>query len=257
MKVTKSVRVPILTYHSIDKSGSVISTSPEIFRRQMKFLSENGYKVVTLNKLISSLSEDKTLPLKTVVLTFDDGFQNFFSEVFPVLEEFGFKATVFLVTDFCGKNNDWAGNPPNLPSSKMLSWDEIKELHECGIEFGGHTRTHPDLTKISDSRIESEIAESKAKIEDMLGSKVTTFAYPFGKFNSPVKQIVEKNYNAACSTNLGKIGAGSDIFSLERVDAYYLSNPRIFNRLSTKIFDNYLLLRHSLRVFKAVISLNS
>ena len=256
MKITQKVNVPILTYHSLDESGSVISTAPEVFRQQMKFLSENGYQVIRLNELINSLSEHRTPFLKTVALTFDDGFQNFFTEAFPILQEFGFKATVFLVTDFCGKNNDWAGNPSDFSPSKLLSWSEIKELHDYGIEFGNHTRTHPDLTKISDSQLKSEIIESKAKIEDSLGSEVTTFAYPFGKFNSFVKQAVEKNHKAACSTNLGKIQSGSDYFSLERVDTYYLSNPQIFNRLSSQSFDGYMFFRQIMRDVKAFVTNN-
>lgn len=256
MQITQKVNVPILTYHSIDESGSVISTSPDTFRRQMKFLSENGYEVVALNKLIKSLGEKHSPLLKTVALTFDDGFQNFFTEAFPVLDEYGFKATVFLVSDFCGKNNDWEGNPTDFPLSKLLSWQEIKELNKYGIEFGNHTRTHPDLTKISSSLIESEINESKKTIEDALGNKVTTFAYPFGKFNSSIKQTVEKTHKAACSTNLGKIQSGSDFFSLERVDTYYLSNPRVFNRLSTKTFDGYMTFRQIMRDFKAFVSQN-
>jgi peptidoglycan/xylan/chitin deacetylase (PgdA/CDA1 family) len=256
MQVTQKVNVPILTYHSLDNSGSVISTAPEIFRRQMQYLSENGYKVVTLKELINSLSEHHTPFLKTVALTFDDGFQNFLTEAFPVLEEYNFKATVFLVTDFCGKNNDWAGNPPDFPSSKLLSWQEIKELHDYGIEFGNHTRTHPDLTKISESRAESEINESKNAIENALGSEVTTFAYPFGKFNPAVKQIVENKFKAACSTNLGKVQTGSDFYSLERLDTYYLTNPRIFNHLSSNAFDKYMFFRQTMREFKALISRN-
>jgi peptidoglycan/xylan/chitin deacetylase (PgdA/CDA1 family) len=256
MKVKQQARFPILTYHSIDKSGSVISTAPETFRWQMKFLSENGYKVVSLNELINLLNAEKTPFMKTVALTFDDGFHNFFTEAFPILEEFGFRATVFLVTDFCGKNNDWAGNPIDFPPSKLLSWEEIKELHDYGIEFGNHTRTHPDLTKIPDTQAESEVVESKAKIENMLGSQVTTFAYPFGKFNSSIKQTVEKNHKAACSTNLGRIQSGSDYFSLQRVDTYYLSNPKVFNRLSSRIFDGYLFFRQIMRDFKASVTNN-
>ncbi len=256
MFVTQNVKVPILTYHSIDESGSVISTAPEVFRRQMQFLSENGYRVISLNELINSLSEHHTPLLKTVALTFDDGFQNFYSEAFPVLQNNDFKATVFLVTDFCGKTNDWQGNPPNLPPSKMLCWKEIKELNKYGIEFGGHTRTHPDLTKISNSQVESEIIDSKAIIEQSLGSEVTTFAYPFGKFNFSIKQSVKRTYQAACSTNLGKVRSGSDFFSLERVDTYYLSNPKMFTQLSSQTFDGYMFVRQIMRDFKALITRN-
>lgn len=255
MNLTKA-RVPILTYHSIDESGSVISTAPEVFRRQMQSLSENGYKAVTLNEFIDTVSQDTTPFRKTVVLTFDDGFQNFFSHAFPILDEFGFKATVFLVTDFCGKNNNWPGNPTEFPPSRLLSWQEIKELHNYGIEFGDHTRTHPDLTKIPKSRLGCEILESKAMIEDFLGSEVTTFAYPFGKLNAQVKQLVQQSYKAACSTNLGKIAADSDLFCLERIDAYYLSNPKIFERLSSQAFDGYMFFRQIMRDLKSLVTNN-
>lgn len=256
MQVAPKVKIPILTYHSIDKSGSIISTAPDVFRRQMRFLSESNYNVVTLNELTTSLVQGKAPQRNTIALTFDDGFQNFLTAAFPVLDSYGFKATVFLVTDYCGQNNEWAGNPRNFPLSKILSWDEVKELHKHGIEFGNHTRTHPDLTKITDSSVRSEIVESKAIMEDMLGNEVGSFAYPFGKFNSSVRQIVKNEYRAACSTSLGKVESGSDFFSLERIDAYYLSNPKIFKGLSSAAFDKYILFRKVMRDVRAHLSRN-
>jgi peptidoglycan/xylan/chitin deacetylase (PgdA/CDA1 family) len=256
MQISQPVKLPILTYHSIDESGSIISTAPKVFRQQMKSLSASGYKVISLKELAKSLIENELPSPKTLALTFDDGFQNFYTEAFPVLEEFGFKATVFIVTDFCDKTNDWAGNPPHIPPGRLLSWREIKELSECGIEIGTHTRTHPDLTRISIAEAEREIIESKAVIEDLLGAQVTTFAYPYGKFNTLVKQIVEKNFIAACSTNLGKVRRRSDFFSLERIDTYYLSNPKIFNSMSSNAFDRYIQFRRVLRDFKALIHRN-
>ncbi|MEP6901087.1 MAG: polysaccharide deacetylase family protein [Actinomycetota bacterium] len=253
IKIPQTVKLPILTYHSIDESGAVISTAPEVFRRQMNFLGETGYNVVSLDKLLNSLIDEKPFSAKTVALTFDDGFQNFYTTAFPVLEQYGFKATVFLVTDYCGKYNDWAGNPPDLPRSKVLAWNEIKELNKYGIEFGSHTRTHPDLTQISFDRAEGEMVESKAVIEDSLGCPVTTFAYPFGKYNQPVKKTAEKTFQAACSTNLGKVECKSDFFSLARIDTYYLSNLKIFNSMSSKTFDRYMQFRQVLRDFKATI----
>lgn len=256
MQVSQKISVPVLTYHSIDESGSVISTAPEIFRRQMEFLCENEYRAVSLKELINDLLAHKTPPPKTVALTFDDGFRNFFEEAFPVLENYDFRATVFLVTDFCGKHNDWEGNPPELPRSKLLDWQEIKELSEYGIEFGSHTRSHHNLTRAAAGEIKKEIVGSKKEIEDRLGREVSTFAYPFGDFNRAVKKIAAENFKAACSTNLGKVRAGSDFFALERLDAYYLSNPKIFTKLSAKSFDRYMQLRQLLRDFKSLIHRN-
>lgn len=256
MLVKQKIRLPIITYHSIDESGSVISTRPEVFRRQMEFLSDKGYRAVSLGQMVAELTENSSPPLKTVALTFDDGFQNFFSEAFPVLEKHGFRATVFLVTDHCGGHNDWAGNPPELPRSRLLDWPEIRQLNAGGIEFGVHTRTHPDLTKMSEPEIESEIAGAKTAIEDALGEKADTFAYPFGRFNPVVKRIAEKHFKAACSTNLGKVRRGSDLHSLERIDSYYLSSQRVFGKLPTRTFDRYMQIRQAMRSFKSFIYQN-
>jgi peptidoglycan/xylan/chitin deacetylase (PgdA/CDA1 family) len=229
----------------------VISTAPETFRRQMEHLFQNDYKTVSLKQLADDLTDKKTPPPKTVVLTFDDGFRNFLTEAFPVLEKYNFTATVFLVTDFCGKYNDWEGNPPALPRSKLLDWSEIKELSDYGIEFGSHTETHPDLTKISAEKIRAEITDSKSVIEDRLSEKVETFAYPYGRFNSESKRITAQNYGAACSTNLGKVGFDSDLLALERLDTYYLSNPKIFKRLTARSFDRYMTFRQTMRAVKS------
>lgn len=257
MRVNEKVNLPIITYHSIDGSGSVISTAPDVFRSQMKRLSEDGYKAVSLGQLSGNLVENASVSDgKTIALTFDDGFENFATEAFPVLEELGFTATVFLVTDFCGGYNDWENNPEDLPRSRLMSWQQVEELSGKGIEFGVHTRTHADLTKLTGEEIESEVVESKAKIEEVLGKEVDFFAYPYGKHNPAVKEIVEKNYKGACSTNLGKVNRNSDQYLLERIDSYYLKNQRVFSALSTKYFDRYMQLRHAMRVCKALILQN-
>ncbi len=256
LQISQTDKVPVLTYHSIDASGSIVSVAPEVFRRQMSFLSESGYNTVSMSDLVNSLVEKKPISPKTIALTFDDGFHNFYTTAFPILEQCGFKATVFLVTDFCGKTNDWADNPPQLPPSNLLSWREIKELNSCGIEFGAHTRTHPDLTRISAVAATREIVESKAVIEDSLGTTATSFAYPYGRFNRSIRQIAEKTYRSASSTNLGKAARTSDFFALERIDAYYLSNQKTLVSLGTKNFDRYLRFRQTLRDVKSLISRN-
>ena len=247
-------RIPILTYHSIDESGSIISTAPDIFRRQMKRLSETGLKGISLETLAASAAKKKGFPKDAVVLTFDDGFHNFYTTAFPILEEYRFEATVFLVTDHCGKKNDWAGNPPGLASEKLMSWSEVRELKLNGIDFGAHTRTHPDLTRLSETQVKREMTESKDAIENAIGGMVTTFAYPYGKFNGCVREIAAQNFDAACSTNLGTASVESDLFSLERIDAYYLSRPKVFDSLSSKRFDRYMKFRQTLRTVKGQVS---
>ena len=248
------MNIPILTYHSIDESGSVISTRPGVFRRQMKLLSETGWKVVALNDLVRMLPDRRPISEKTAVLTFDDGFQNFYTEAFPVLQEYGFKATVFLVTTYVGQHNFWENKEDGstgMPLGQLLSWDEIKELSGRGVDFGAHSLSHPDLTKIPLEKATREIIESKTVIEQHLGTRVATFAYPYGSFNEQIKEIVKDNFAAAVSTNLGKITAGDDLHALKRLDAYYLRNERIFNSLAERKFEYYMQARQMLRSMKA------
>ena len=256
MARTKNTRVPIITYHSIDDSGSVVSTSPAVFRRQMKYLSEAGYTSLQLRDMISTFKNGNQLPAKPIVLTFDDGFKNFYSHAFPVLSEFGLCATVFLVTDFCGRHNDWGGNPPELPRSELLSWSDIKALNDAGIEFGSHTRTHPDLTKLSSAAAEAEITQSKSMIEDALGKETVTFAYPFGRKNASIRNIAASNFEASCSVELGKMTTRSDFSSLERIDSYYLKNQRLLEMLPSATFDRYMSVRQILRSVKSLVSGN-
>jgi len=253
MNEAQTTEIPVLTYHSIDNSGSVISTDPKTFRKQMQILADADFNVVSLKTLGKSLLENAALPPKTIVLTFDDGFQNFYTTAFPVLNKYNFPATVFLITDYCGKFNDWAGNLPTLEPSKLMDWSEIKELSKNNIEFAAHSRTHPDLTKLNTEKAAREMVESKLTVEERLGVEVTDFAYPYGKYNLPVKQITEKHFRTACSTRLGKVKAGDDFFALKRVDAYYLSNDRVFNSILSDNFNLYLDFRQILRDLKRVL----
>lgn len=244
-------RIPVITYHSIDDSGSVVSTSPAVFRRQMRKLSDAGYRTLTMGQFAASIASGSWPGERSLVLTFDDGFENFLTEAFPVLRDHSFSATVYLVTAQCGRFNDWAGNPPELPRSRLLSWEQVKDLSRQGIEFGSHTMRHPDLTRLDAQAVDFELSQSRAVIEETLGSKVTSFAYPFGRSNDSVRRSVRKLYASACSTDLGKVGGGSDVYRLERIDAYYLSNPRSIDMIDTPWMDAYLAVRQGLRNVKA------
>lgn len=240
----------ILTYHSIDNSGSVVSTSPETFQRQMQYLSEASFNVISLNAIMDCLHENRPLPSRALAITFDDGYENVYTEAFPVLEKYGFGATGFLITDYCGKHSDWPGNSPSFERRPLLSWSEIEEMRRHGFDFGAHTATHPDLTRVSIQQAEREITGSKAEIEDRLGVEARCFAYPYGKYNSEVQEIVRTQFLGACSTKLGKVRSDCDPHALRRIDMYYLSHPALFSALSANLLEWYLGVRQVLREIK-------
>lgn len=243
-------KVSILTYHSIDDSGSVVSTSRKTFQKQMRSLSESSCNVISLNAIMDCLHENRPLPSRALAITFDDGYRNVYTEVFPILEKYGFGATVFLISDYCGKDNDWPGNSPSFERRPLLSWSEIEEMRRHGFEFGAHTATHPDLTRVSIQQAEREITGSKAEIEDRLGVEARCFAYPYGKYNSEVQEIVRTQFPGACSTKLGKVRSDCDPHALRRIDMYYLSRPELFSALSTNLLEWYLGFRQVLRELK-------
>jgi peptidoglycan/xylan/chitin deacetylase (PgdA/CDA1 family) len=220
----------------------------------MRYLSDAGYSAVTLQELSGFIERRVPLPAKTIVITFDDGFRNFYTEALPALCEHGFKATVFLVTGFCGGHNDWAGNPAELPRSELLSWSEIRDASGYGIEFGSHTTTHPDLTRLTRDEVEREITASKHKIADELGIVPVTFAYPFGRSNPVVRDLAGQNFISACTTDLGMVYPGCDPGSLNRIDTYYLKNRRVFENIASSGFEHYMRFRQVMRTVRSSLA---
>jgi len=239
--------IPILTYHSIDSTGSVISTSIETFQRHLEILYEMGVTTLRVSDVAACLQARKAFPSHAIVLTFDDGFASVYEQAFPLLCEYGFSATVFLVTDYCGRLNAWPGQPREIPRLPLLQWDQIQEMSRHGIQFGAHTRTHPDLRCLSPSEMEREVCDSKRAIEDRLGQAVCSFAYPYGHFDARVLEVIRERFAAACSSELAFVHKASNPWCLERVDTYYL-RPRLFPRyLYSPLGGAYLRVRRALR----------
>ena len=237
MQTAKSL--PILTFHALDDEPSVISFSPRVFRLGMAKLHQSGYRTLSLQETVECLLAGARFPDHTFVITFDDGYQSVYDEAFRILQRYGMSATIFLTV---GKKD--ARNPharlPSMSGRSMLSWSEIREMQRAGFTFGAHTLTHADLTRLPSDRIETEVIESKARIEDALGASVVSFAYPFGRHDRRSREIVREHFVCSCSDKLGLITASSDPFALERVDAYYLRTEGLFNVMLTRLFPWYI-----------------
>lgn len=209
--------VAILTYHSLDDSGSVISVAPKVFAAQMQSLAQSGLRVVALDEVPRLLQRGES----AVALTFDDGFRNFRLHAAPVLVHHGFPATVFLVPGHCGGDNGWATQPASVTRRPLLDWDEIKGLRAEGIHFGAHTVSHPVLTQLPPAAAEAEMLESKRAIEAALGVAVEAFAYPYGARDASTRELARRHFRLACSVQLGYATPTSDVMDLERLDMYY------------------------------------
>jgi peptidoglycan/xylan/chitin deacetylase (PgdA/CDA1 family) len=244
--------IAILAYHSLDHSRSVLSTPPTIFTEQMKVLRDTGVRVVSLSEL-SDNSRRFSIDENGVVLTFDDGFRNVYEHALPVLQTYGFPATVFLVTDYCGKTNSWPGQTVTIEGEPLLGWKEIQEMSRAGISFGSHTRTHPDLRKLPIEQAEEELASSKKAIADATGRPVDTLAYPYGAYDAAVRSLAKQHFRLACSADLGFFKPDSDPFSLERIEMYYFQRPWLFRHLFAPSMSVYLRVRKQLRQLRRAL----
>jgi peptidoglycan/xylan/chitin deacetylase (PgdA/CDA1 family) len=249
--------VPILTYHSIDNSGSVISTSPEKFRSQMQCLQDKQFHLISLHEMVTCLRENQLLPPRSAAITFDDGFKNVYSMAYPILKEYGYPATMFLVPGRSGKKNQWSGQPKGIPPLDLLDWEEVREMADSGIAFGAHTMDHADLSKLSFEQARREIVDSKLAIQRHLDQDVQVFAYPYGKYTSEIKAIIKDEFSGACSDRLDLVTPGSDIYSLPRIDMYYFSRNHFFRFIGTSLFSFYISLRSALRSIRIKASSRS
>ena len=244
--------LPILTYHSLDDSGSILSVSPGAFAEQMRVLHEAAIRTLSLPAAAQALRGGR-VPAGVVALTFDDGFENFYQHGYPVLRRYGFTATIFLVTDYCGRDNCWPSQPTHVTRRPLLRWAQVREMSEAGIVFGAHTGTHPDLTRLSSRDAEAEILASKRAIEHALQRPVESFAYPYGAYDDAVKRLTAAHFPLACSTRLGFATAASDLLALERLDMYYFRDPRLFRRLVSGELRTYIRLRRLARDVRRVV----
>ncbi len=211
--------VNILMYHSISDRPGPTSISPALFRAQMEVLAECGYRAITLGEYVAWHSGKDDLPAEVVVITFDDGFADFSIHAFPCLHDRQWPATVFLPTAKLGGQEDWAG--ADRPPRPLLSWDQVCELGEKGIEFGAHSVTHADLTVLKEEELRREVLHSKHDIEQRTGRPVCSFAPPYGRSNGKVRAVLRTCYQVAVGTRLARADRSCDLFDLPRIEMHY------------------------------------
>lgn len=225
MTAPGAARLPILTFHAVDGVGDVGAFPPALFRQAIARLHRHGVRALDLGAAAAMLRRGDALPPRAVVLTFDDGYRSVYADAFPVLQEYGMTATVFLAV---GDPDVTAPSDrlPSLTGREMLAWGEVREMARAGIAFGGHTLTHADLTRLPADRLETEVRRSRAVIEEQLGAPVPGFAYPFGRFDRRSHAVVRRHFDFACSDVFALATHASDPWLLERVDMFYFRGPR-------------------------------
>lgn len=207
----------VLMYHSISshvgkEKHNKWRVKPKDFEKQMRWFSKNNWTSYT----ISELSELKTLPEKSFVITFDDGFEDNYTNAFPLLEKYNFKATIYLVPT--QTSNHWESNNTS-EISNLLDREQINIMQDSGlIEFGSHSLSHVNLSKITDKELENELLISKQKVEEIIKKDCKAFAYPYGKFDDKIVDFTKKaGYKNSTVVKRGLYDLGDDPFIIKRI----------------------------------------
>ena len=202
--------VPILEYHMIgtvkDPSGDAYAVPADEFRRQLDYLTENGYTTITMLEFVKASKGKFTLPEKPIILTFDDGYKDNYTTMLPLLEERGMKATVFMVTNDIGTEG-------------YLTWEDLRDMQDRGLEIGSHTANHLPLTELSPQKQDEEVRLSKLLMEWNGIKTVFSFSYPNGVYDDTSPELLQKNeYLSAVTGDAGLNTFQTNPYLMQRVN---------------------------------------
>ncbi len=227
MSSTERSRIPALLFHDVspESAGKApgITVSPGQFRELIGWLAARGYTGISAREWLQALNGTGVLPAKPIVITFDDAYANIAEHALPVLQSQGFRATVFVVTSLIGQTNEW--DTPKWRSLPLMDVGQIRAWAASGMEFGSHSCTHPDLTRLTDSELRREIVRSRDELASVIGAPVVSFAYPFGRHNERVRQIVSQTYNLAFSTERGLVTPNTNPMLCCRTEVFPRYSP--------------------------------
>ena len=229
--------MPVIMYHRVIKDetekgvhGTYVTV--EQFEEQMKYLKKKGYETVTFKDLLNNrykqrFDKDK----KWIMLTFDDGYKDNYENAFPILKKYQFKGIIYILDGIEYNKWDVENSENSEKRFTLMNRDELLEMQNYGIEFGGHTCTHPRLTELSLEETKTEVINSKFNIEKTIGRELLSFAYPYGSLNEEIKKIPQEiGYRFAVATDSGSIVFSDDLFEIRRIGIFPTNNLFNFKR---------------------------
>lgn len=214
-------RLPILLYHSVSDDApraiSPFTVSVELFHAHLDMIQRRGFTTVSVNDIQERFYLGQPLPPKSVCITFDDGFEDFYINAWEALSSREMNSTLYVVSGMLGGKSQWlqgmgAGTMP------MLSTEQLKEIADAGVEVGSHSVTHPELDNVHPRRAWKEIHDSKHQLEDLLGREVRSFAYPHGHHTKGIRDLtIAAGYTSAVGVRNMISHRGDHLFGLARM----------------------------------------
>ena len=215
-------------YHEVGPSPTRLTPrltiAPQRFERHMRWLRARGYTAVVPSECRQWLREGRPLPRKPVMITLDDGYVGAAQFAFPILRRYGMRAAAYIMTGMLGGKVAWgpghrlACGVEDSEYYHLMSAEQVRYWAGNGIEFGAHSRTHPDLTRLSDAELRDEVAGSRDDLENLLGTRPVSFAYPFGFYNGTVRECVKREFDLALTCDEGVNHSGTEPELLKRAE---------------------------------------
>lgn len=240
--VNGSLRV--ITYHRVrPDADDPRSITPQRFREHLTALKEN-WRVVNLDEVIAAIDGEKPLPERAVLITFDDGYADLYDYAMPLLSEFNFPATIFMLARYVGRIGR-TYSEANYPEAPFLSASQLREMDKAGVEIGSHGLWHVPLSHLTLKEAEKEVCESKRLLSEILGKEIRAFSYPWGRAgdfkNEHVKMVARAGYQAAFTMLHGVNKPPFDRFKLRRCHVYPWDDRRLFKAVLEGRFDGWCL----------------
>jgi len=238
----------ILTFHSIDDSGSVLSFPVRKFAQLITEVVESKTRICTLDQIVRPETDN------AIAITFDDGMESVFKNALPVLKAAGVPAHLYLTTACVGGNNRWPTQPSAAPEFEMMNQAQLEHCVESGMLIENHTATHPDMRALSSGEVRDECLQADRWIDAAFGRKPKHFAYPYGYYNAEVAAFVGSHYETAVTTKLKMLSSQDSMAELPRLDTYYLQKRGSYRSFFSFQANTYLKLRNGLRIIRQMVS---
>ena len=209
-------KIVILNYHKVDELFNSLSVAPDDFDEQMAYLKDHGFQTISLEQMRKALAgEAVDLPEKPLLITFDDGYRDNYTNAYPILAKYGYTGVIFVITSFLDRN---------IP--QYITWDMAKELQESGvIDIQSHTVNHNSMTELNDEKLRQELIDSKKRIEEVLGKPADYVAYPTGTYNLHIAGIIQDcGYKGAFTIKYGNVDSLTNLYAIERLPVFRTSN---------------------------------
>jgi peptidoglycan/xylan/chitin deacetylase (PgdA/CDA1 family) len=237
----------IVTYHAISAVPSPISTPLAQFENDLRTLTAHDFTFVGLDECTAWVAGAIDLPYRSVAITFDDAYASVLTHALPVLSGRRVPATVFAIAGRLGGDNQWVGQWKSVPPMPLLDASGLRDLMKGGLTIGCHSWSHPSLPEVSDHQLHREVIEAADRLEQVCGTAVRHFAYPYGRRGRREMNLVAMRFASGVSTVPGLLRSQSNVSNLPRVDPHDLRGALVLRLAASPGMTPYLTARRTAR----------